>query len=315
MKYGVLGRLYGSTIIVRNVADALGGGGNDGGAGNPLPPQEVTAPWAGSAEAWKIGEGEGAKLWYDFIPEEKAREHVQAKQYANPAELALANYNLTRLQRGDPNIAVVPDGDAGDDAWNEFYKKAGRPDAPENYDFKFGDDVQTDTTMVEWGKKAFHEVGLTQKQAQALADKWNEFATQADGSLAQDIAKQNEADLTALQASWGADLEVNKAAGLRVIKAAGLSDELLGKVEGAIGTAGVVELLAKIGRKSDEGGFTGGSANGDPNDPSRMTKEQAQAKITELQGNNEFMEKYRDSKHPGHKDALSMMEKLYARTT
>ena len=85
------------------------------------------------------------------------------------------------------------------------------------------------------------------------------------------------------------------------------------RVEAQIGAAPLVELLAMIGRKSDEGSFTAGGGNGDPNNPETMTKEAAASKIAQLQGDQEFQKKYTDKNHPGHSAAVDLMMRLFAR--
>lgn len=287
-----------------------GAAGGTGGAGDAHP---ITAPWAAAEGVWTLGEGEQAKPWYSTIPEEAARQHIEAKAYRNPAELALANYNLTRLQRGDPSVIGVPGENATPEDWNAFYGKLGRPETPEGYEFQFGDDVKTDPAMVEWGKKAFHDVGLTPKQAQALAEKWNQFAAEQTGAGNAAFTQQNDQELAALETKWGADLQKNKAAGQRVVQALGLSADLLDRVESHIGAAPLVELLALIGRKTDEGGFMNGNGGGDPNAPENMSKEQAASRIAQLQADAEFQKKYTDKNHPQNKEAVDLMVRLFAR--
>lgn len=293
------------------VFEAPGGGapgGEGGGAAHP-----VEAPWASAEGVWNVGEGDTAQPWHATIPEEAARQHVEAKGYKNPAELALANFNLTKLQRGDPTVVGLPGDDATPEQLGEFYGRLGRPDAPEGYEFNFADGVTVDDGMMEFARSTFHEAGLSPKQAQLVADKWNEFASQQNEGFQTTLTETNDAEIADLTTRWGADLDKNKAAGQRAVQALGLAPELIEKVENQIGSAAIVELLASIGRKSDEGGFTTSAQGGDPNNPDTMTKEQAAAKITELQADAEFQKKYTDRNHPGHKDALDLMQRVFAR--
>lgn len=299
--------------------DAAGEGGS-GGAGGGAPGGEggdtgahPVAPWNGADGVWSIGEGDTATPWYGVIPEEGARQHVEAKGYKNPAELALANYNLTKLQRGDPTVIGVPGKDATPEQMSEFYGKLGRPDSPEGYDFKFGEGVKVDDGMLSFARSAFHEAGLTPQQAQLVADKWNEFAAKQNGDATTAMSEQNAAELKDLETRWAGDLEKNKAAGQRVVQSLGLKADLISKVENQIGSAAIVELLAAIGRKSDEGAFTAGNQGGDPDDPSQMTSQQAQTRIDALRGDADFQKKFNDAGHPGHKDAVKLMERLYSR--
>lgn len=293
--------------IVFDAAGEGAGGGGDAGA------HPVEAPWASAEGVWSFGEEGSEQPWHAAIPEEDARKHVEAKGYKDPAELALANYNLTKLQRGDPTVIGVPGADATPEQMSEFYNKLGRPAEPEGYEFKFDEGTSVNDAMVEFARTTFHEAGLTPSQAQLVADKWNEFTAQQSEGFQAQITEQNDTELKALEAKWGADLDKNTAAGRRAVEALGLDAELIGKVEQNIGSAAVVELLATIGRKSDEGGFATSAQGGDPNNPDAMSKEQASAKITELQSDQEFQKKYTDANHPGHKDAVDFMQRLFAR--
>lgn len=299
--------------IVFNAPDTPGGGTPPPAPAAPTPTEHpVTAPWNGVEGVWNLGEGEAAKPWWNTLPDEAARKHVEAKQYANPNELALANYNLTRLQTGDPAVLSLPSADAPKEQWDAFYTKMGRPESADKYELNFGEGVKTDDNMVKFGKDLFFEMGLDGKRAQAAADKWNSFVAEQNAAAIEADRVANDTELSELTTRWGADLEQNKAAGKRVVEALGLSTEFINRLENNIGSAPVVELLAMIGRKSDEGGFTGG-AQMDPNNPATMNKDQAQARITQLQGDPTFMSQYTDKNHPSHKEALSLMERLFAR--
>lgn len=291
-------------------ADSGAGGGTDGGAGGAHP----VAPWSTAGDGmWTIGE-EGKQVpWYAAIPEEKARAHIEAKVYKNPGELALANYSLTQLQRGDPTVVGLPGKDASSEDMKAFYRKIGAPDTPEGYEFSFAEGVQVDDKFTTFGRNAFHEAGLRPDQAQIIADKWNEFAAQLNGDKAKADAEANDAALTALEQKWGGSYEENVAAGKRVVNALGLSNEMLDRLGGKMGDADVVELMAMIGKKAGEGDFLSSQQTADPTTPEGMTPEDAQKAITRLQGDKDFQAKYTDRKHPEHKDAVSYMQRLFAR--
>lgn len=301
--------------LLRGLPREGDGLGNGGGGGGDIPAAftPAAAPWAAATEGpWKVGDAGKEREWWETIPEPEAREHVKAKGYKNPAELALANYSLTKMQRGATDVVGLPGKDADDNAWNEFYTKLGRPAAPTDYNLTFGEGVQVDAAMLDFGKDLFHKMGLPNNRAQQAANAWNEFIGKQNEAHIAEANKANTEALAALELKWGADLNTNRAAGERVVQSLGLGAEIMDAVQNSIGAAPLVELLALIGRKSDEGTLLGnGGSNSDPNDPANMTKEQANAKIAELQGDVEFQKKYTDGKHPGHKEAVDRMQKLF----
>lgn len=286
-------------------------------AGTPpaTPPAatDFKAPWSDVQGVYTIGEGENAKPWYEGIQEEPIREYMKEKNYANPYEAARAAWNANKLNKITPDIQAVLDGKATPEQEAAFYKTLGRPDTPDAYDFKVPQGVETDEGLMKFGKELFHSMGLSPAKAQAAFDKWQEFATKTNATATEAIRVQNETELADLTKRWGAELDANRAAGNRAVQALGLSPELIKRVEDNMGSAAIVELLAAIGKKSGEGKMVGTGTNVDPNDPNTMTKEQAAAKIKELQSDASFNKKYTDKTDPGHRDALTLMEKLFAK--
>lgn len=275
----------------------------------------IAAPWTGSTDVWKVGEAGKERPWWESIPEPSVRAHVEAHQYKNPAELAMGNYNLTKLQTGAGDVVAVPKADAPPEAWNTYYEKIGRPKDANGYTdvVKWGD--KPDQTFVDFGKSAFFDAGLTPQQAQKVVEKWNAFAAiQGQQAQAAEVTANNTAVDTLLQ-SWGPELEANKAAGHRVIESLGKdAAPILAKIDAMIGAAPVIQLLAMIGKKSSEGGFVAPSGGGgNPNDPSNMSKEAATARISALNADVAFQAKYTDKKHPDHAAAVQEMQQLFAR--
>lgn len=301
------GRLY--------EGEGAGGGGGASGGSPSGDAHPVVAPWTAATDGpWKVGEAGKEQEWWNTISEEPVREHVKAKGYKNPAELAMANYSLTKMQRGATDVLTLPAKDADANAWNEFYTKVGRPATKDDYKFTFGEGVTVDESLVGFGKEMFHELGARPEQAQKAVEKWNAYVADQNAKEIEKNNKENADAVTALQQSWGTSLEENRAAGERVMKALALDEATMDKIQGAIGAAPLIDLLARIGKKSSEGTLVGGAGGGDPNDPSNMTKEQAEAAINALNNDAEFQKKYSDKNHPEHKDAVDRMQKLYMRS-
>lgn len=297
--------------------------GSGGGAPPAAPPagsvpdaHPVTAPWAAVTDGpWKVGEAGKEQEWWNTIPEQDVREHVKAKGYKNPAELAMANLSLTKMQRGSTDVLAVPKADAPQNEWDAFYTKMGRPATPMDYDFKLtADDPTVDPKMVEFGKKFFHKLGVPAAKAPEAVKEWNAYVAEQNAAAIQAEQTKNDKDMAALETEWGADLNEHKAAGERVVKALKLDEPTMNAIESKIGTAPLVRLLMMIGKKSAEGTLIGGGGGGDPNNPDNMSKEQAEAAINALNNDATFQKMYTDAKDPGHDEAVKRMQKLYART-
>lgn len=285
--------------------DAEGGAGGGG--------EHPAAPWSSAEGVWQTGaEGEQGD-WWNGIQDTDVREHLAAKQYANPAELARANHSLTKMHTGDPNMISLPKDDASPEDLNAFYNKLGRPAEAKDYKFDFAEGTETNDGMVEFGKTMAYDLGLNPKQAQAMADKWGAYVTQENQAQLDRMETENSADVDALKTKWGADLDKNLAAGKRVVESLGLDPSIIDAVDGNIGSAAVIEMLAAIGLKSGEAGFTGGDGGGDVNDPASMSPERAQARIDELQGDAAFQARYSNPDMAVRKTAMDELEKLYKR--
>lgn len=269
------------------------------------------APW-GTEGVYKFGEAGKEQPWWTAIPEPEVRATMEAKQYANPAVVAMAYHNLLKLQNGNGDVVSLPPENATPEQLKAFDKRLGAPETVDGYkDLKMGD--KPDPKFVDFGKSLALDLGLSPKKAQALVDKWNTFAT------AEQLARQNvevtanNDAVDALMKTWGPQAAENQAAGLRVVKAIGNVD-LINAVDRAIGAAPVMQLLMEIGKRTSEGTFKGdGAPNGNPNDPSNMTKEAAGARIAALRGDPAFNAKYTDKKHPEHAAAVAEMTALYAK--
>ena len=170
--------------------------------------------------------------------------------------------SYVELRKGMGNRLAIPAADAGDDAWGPVWNQLGRPDSADGY--KFGETVDADAA------KAFapvaHKLGLNQTQAEALAQYDVERMT---GAIAE-INKASKADLDTLKTELGADYEPKLAAANAAFKAvfgddaAGIADEMDGRVGSRKFIEGMMTLAAKIGeppRVDGTGGTGGGVAD------------------------------------------------------
>lgn len=218
----------------------------------------------------------------------------------------------------DPNapaaITLPPEG-APKDAWDAFYKAAGRPDAPTDYKFEFKEGSSIDEGFKTWAGDTFHGLGLTSAQATGLVNKWQEFVETHGAQTAEQNTAKDAAEIASLKTELGGDEKFNTfvAEGQKAFKGLGLPAEVLNKLEGAAGTHAYLSLMSALGKKmGGEGGFISSAGGGDT-PIAQMTKEQADAEITKLQGDAEFTKKYTDANHPEHKTAVEKMMALFAR--
>lgn len=298
--------------------------GDAGAAANPVVPPVVApaagaapAPAAGAVPAAGAAPEPAARVWYDDIPEAPVKELMSLKAYKSPTELATAYFGLNKLVSGAhggvDGLVPLPAPDAGPEALDAFYAKLGRPESPDKYTIKQPDGFTPDAGLMDFATKAFHKAGLRPDQAQIVNDMWNEYATTQTGAVTQEATEANAAEVEGVKAKWGADLDKNLAAANRVVQSLGLEQDLLNKVEGAIGGAALLEMLSRIGSKSGESGFVAGNAGGGNSVVANMSAEAAAAEVSRLNSDPTFQAKYHDARHPEHGEAVTRMADLFAK--
>lgn len=271
-------------------------------------------PWSKAEGTYMIGEGDSARPWYEGISEEPIREYMKTKNYANPYEAARAAWSANQMNKLEPAVQAYLEGKATPEQEAAILNKLGRPESADKYTFKHTDGITVDAELETLGRNIFHKLGASQSKAQEAMGMWNKAVSERTAKNTEDARIANEKALEDLGKSWGADLDKNRAAGDRVLKALNLKPEVLASVEENMGSAAFVELLATIGRKTDEGAFKAGDTPpGNPNDVTNMNPEQAAARIKVLNGDTEFQTKYTTGTHPEHKDAVALMSQLFAK--
>jgi hypothetical protein len=184
--------------------------------------------------------------------------------------------------------ASVPGKDATVEAWESHYGGI-RPAEPSGYEFSFGEGVNADPAFVEFGQKAFYEAGLSQAQAQKVVGSWQEFVGKQHEAQAAAAVERNDAAVEVLKQEAGPNWDSYLSAGDKAVSALGLSRKTVDALDASAGTAPVLELLTKIGRKMTEpSGLTSASSGGEQ----VFTPDQAQAEIERLLKDPDFSKSY-----------------------
>ena len=236
--------------------------------------------------------------WWDNIEDSDLKGYVANKGWKDSTELARGYQNLEKLLGSEK--LPMPKGDDDVEGWNKLYTKLGRPETPEGYGIKAAEGQ--DPTLANAAASKFHELGLTEKQGQALTNWW---AEQSQGLLdAQSAAQAQSADqaIAELKNEWGNKYDENIELGRRAAREYGLDADALGKIEGALGTKGLLDLMAKIGRGQGEAEFIGQGKTS-----FGMSPEAARARIQALKGDAEWTQRYLK----GDADARAELERLH----
>lgn len=114
------------------------------------------------------------RSWLDDLPED-LRNEPSLRHVPDPATLAKNYVNAQRLIGADK--VPVPGKSATDDEWREVWRKLGAPEDPQQYELE-RNELFDDTSFDAFRNKAY-EVGLNNRQAQAIADLYKEQISNA----------------------------------------------------------------------------------------------------------------------------------------
>src|SRR4030042_4083658 len=140
----------------------------------------------------------------------------------------------------------------GESEWHEFYKAAGRPDTPQDYNIKRPDDFPEELwnkMKVEKYQDVFHKLGLSKKQAEELFKINNEEALK----ITKEAEQQREFEFQALKdklvKKWGNAYNQNVHLGeIAVDKAAKGDDEFKQRILDKVNAdPDLIEMTANLG--------------------------------------------------------------------
>jgi len=274
---------------------AGGGAGGAGGAGGVATPP-VVLPADGGQSA----------PWFSTFKNDETRGYVESKGFKDSESLADAYRNLEKL-RGVPaeKLLTLP-GDDKPESWAPIYNRLGRPEKVDGYELTIPEGAP-ETFGPEMSGK-FHELGLSKKQGQALADWWNELVVKSNGADKEAAGASFDTQVAALKSEWGAAFDQNLDRVSEFAEKAGIDENTAAKLRGALGVDGFAKMLdgmmGKFGIKLGESQFhTGGENTGF----GRLSPSASRAKRQELQSDPDFMAKW----VAGSKKEVDQVNKLY----
>jgi hypothetical protein len=258
---------------------------------------------AGNPAADAAGQQSGGSQgqWFDSFPEE-IKGVAQLKGWQSPVDAIQSYSNLEKLMGADKagRGVVLPKDDAPAEEWGKLYDKLGRPKSPDEYKLPIPDGDTGEFAKVAASK--FHELGITAKQAESLAEWWNANSQQMQQGQLAAIAQNSEAEMQALQGEWGKEFDANIESARRATRQFGVEAQTLEKIENAIGTKEMLKLFSSIGKGLGEDSYVDGGKSGGFG----MSPEAARVRIGQLKADSEWSSKYLS----GNADAKAELERL-----
>lgn len=238
--------------------------------------------------------------WTHGLAEDQ-REFAQTKGWRSPGDMLASYRSLEGLLGGEK--LPLPKDEADREGYERLYKALGRPDAPEGYGIKAPKGA--DGAFAGEAAKWFHEAGLSAKQGQALAEKWNAYAGAAAEAEDRAFQLRSGQEMGELKTEWGDRYGSNVELARRAASQFGLQPGEIGRLERALGSRRMVETLYRIGAGLGEHSFEAGEGRGGSGG-FRLSPEAARARIAMLKSDKAWMARYLG----GDAEAKSNMNRL-----
>ena len=228
------------------------------------------------------------------------REEPSLKTFDSVDKLAKSYVNAVIMIGGNPdNMVAIPSEGV---KWDDFYNKIGRPEKANDY--QFGDE----NGELDGFREFAHDTGLTQDQASNILKLYGDIQEEQEEAHQNGLEELRTNTTMELQKEWGKNYDGKMDYAKRAF--AQFASPELSQLMDESGMGNHPEMLrvfAKVGELMGEDSLVVGTGLGS----SQLSPEQAQQEIQALYSDKEFSKSYRDNKDPGHKTAMSKMERLF----
>lgn len=185
---------------------------------------------------------------------------------------------------------------------NEFWGKLGKPADAKGYEIPVPEGIPTD--YADFMAQAMHAAHVPKSMAATLAKANNEYAAKMNEAAQAAKLDANKVQVENLRKEWGEAHDAQLGLAKNAAAELGITEAHLDALQDTLGYDGTMKLFASIGEKFSEPAFHDGQ--GASGDKGPMTPQRAQARITELQRDQEWVSKYL----AGNTEARGEMDRL-----
>jgi hypothetical protein len=185
--------------------------------------------------------------------------------------------------------------------------KFGAPESADAYELELSDDMVKDPILGDISNDLFN-AGIPKDKAESLIKGVTEKLNEQQKLAETNAVLEAEENVKTLKQEFGAAFDQRIQAANKALTELGGQDAIEAiQTAGLANNPAIVKLLAEAGKF-----LTEDTPVGNKDEKSfGITPNEAQSKISELQADKAFMDRWRNAAHPGHKEAASQMEKLY----
>lgn len=203
------------------------------------------------------GAGGSAAPWFGADAGDDIKGFVETKGWAGPTDAIKSYRNLEQLLGADKagRAVVWPKDDADTEGWKAIRARLGVPETPDAYKLQVPEGAND--AFVKAVAPKMHELGLSAKQAQGLAEFVNGWEQQQSEAWEAEQKARTEQAVADFKAKLGPAYARTVDLGKRAAKLLGINDQQFAGLEETLGLEGTVNLFAAIGQKLGEDQFVG----------------------------------------------------------
>jgi hypothetical protein len=210
-----------------------------------------TAPDPAAAQQTPAATGK----WWESVSDADLKGYAETKGWKSPEDLLSGYRNLEKLV-GVEKIPM-PKNEADAEGWDRVWKALGRPEKADDYKLPVPEGM--DGAYAKAASEQFHKLGITAKQAQALAE-WNNAQVQAAQKAQTEQSQARfESELSALKSEWGGAWDENRQLAAQAARQFNVDPD---KLQAGLGVKDALSFLAQVGRGLTEHSFEGGKGTG-----------------------------------------------------
>lgn len=241
-------------------------------------PTTPAAPWFETFDAEVKGHLQN-KGWDKLEPAAAVAEAVKAHRAAEKRLGAPAD-EIVRFPK-DPNDA----------AWQDVFKRLGKPEAPAGYDLSplSPADKPLAAELVSALQEAAHKANMAPGQVLELTQAFLKHQSATAEKSATEAGFTSAAEAEKLKQNWGANFDTNLFVARRAAEVLGITPEAVTALEKAAGYSATMETMRKLGVAMGEARVIQGQG---PQQTSAMSADQATARLSELKSDTAWFQKW-----------------------
>jgi len=249
------------------------------------------------------------KAWYADWEDEGLRKQAEAKGWKTAEDIAKGYANAVQTRRG--NLDDMVEMPTTDEGINSLLDKAGRPKDRDAYSF---DGFDAESKMGNILKDHAHKSRMSNDGANDMAKDIAALmeAQKTDAITREELARSESA--ASLKASWGEEkfddnMQLAEQGMKRFADSAGLTNEVVNRLAKGENYAVMAKIFTQMGALTQDHGHKGEGTTKKPLDVV-VTKEDAQARLTALKADPDFVKRYHSPNKDTKKAAMAQVTQL-----